>query len=864
RVQLDPNGSFEQLVEQVRDRCLSILEHSHYPLQHIIGSHHAPAFLETMFDFVTDDTNIEQVHLGGTVLQSISADLFGHIAKFDMMITFVHSQSTGISCSLVCSQDLFDHATVQLMADRFSCLLHHLFNSALFSIEKQPLHQLSLILPHEQLLIDAMKNNDSHRPPSTDQTISQLFCEKASSYSQKVAVDLDEQCITYSELLVYTQQLAVVLIDTHGVKVGDIVCQCVERSLSMVIGIMAIEMVGAVYCPLSPQDPLHRLHTLVEQTNSRLVLVHAFTREIFDGHHAILDMDLVLNMSSGVSDSDWDRLSHIAVNYESIAYILFTSGSTGTPKAAQFRHRNFIEWTRSFVEMGIFNDNDTVVQLARCSFDIHLEEMVGIFIVGGTVVLLNPKGVMDLAYFIDVLVWKQITYFNCVPSFLTALCIYLDTRVGDRCLDRVRSLCCGGEPFPIPLVQRLQKHLSPASSLVNQCRIWNIYGPAETTIACIIHPINVTCEQICMPIGKLIPGYQCVIVDEYLQPVTFGQQGELFVAGVGIFAGYLGRDSLTQKALIDINGQLFYRTGDLVRLDNDGLLYYVGRKDHQIKLRGQRLEPGEIERCVLEASSLITSCVVVKWGDDHLVAYVQSDEINEKELRKHCESHLPSYMVPSLFIVLKQLPLNANGKVDRQLLPTPDFSTLLSSSSSDVNYDQSAEPNNELEARIHSLWCELLGLTRIPTTASIFSVGGHSLLLMQLYHRYKTMFDFDTQALTMAQLFKHASIIDHARLLAQSLNVEQYHREQWLPLNITQGRLSFAQERIFLDEQVRLMSKDKNVYAVPLVYRLSCALSRLSISRLRRALHSLITKHSILRTKISTDTNGDLIQTVLA
>ncbi|CAF1681923.1 unnamed protein product, partial [Adineta ricciae] len=414
------------------------------------------------------------------------------------------------------------------------------------------------------------------------------------------------------------------------------------------------------------------------------------------------------------------------------------------------------------------------------------------------------------------------------------------------------------EPFPVKLIAVLK------NSVASTCRIWNLYGPAETTLVATYHVIALTPEMRNIPIGRLLPGYQCVIVDEFSQPVTVGEVGELLVGGVGVFAGYLGRNDLTDKALVDINGQLFYRTGDLVRLDNDGLLYYVGRKDHQIKLRGQRLEPGEIERCVLEASSLITSCVVVKWGDDHLVAYVQSDEISEKELRKHCESHLPSYMVPSLFTVLKQLPLNANGKVDRQLLPTPDFSTLLSSSSSDVNYDQSAEPNNELEARIHSLWCELLGLTRIPTTASIFSVGGHSLLLMQLYHRYKTMFDFDTQTLTMAQLFKHASIVDHARLLAQSLNVEEYRREQWLPLSITQGRLSFAQERIFLDEQVRLMSKDKNVYAVPLVYRLSCVLSRLSISRLRRALHSLVTKHSILRTKISTDTNGDLIQTVLA
>ncbi|CAF1685508.1 unnamed protein product, partial [Adineta ricciae] len=196
RVQLDPSGSFEQLVGQVRDRCLSILEHSHYPLQHIIGSHHAPAFLETMFDFITIESNVEQVNLGGAMLQSVALEQSDSIAKFDMMVTFVHSQSIGISCSLVCSQDLFDDTTVQLMTDRFSCLLHHLFNSALFATEKQPLCQLSLILPHEQLLINVMKNNDNRRSPSTDQTISQLFYEKVSSYSQKVAVDLDEQSLT--------------------------------------------------------------------------------------------------------------------------------------------------------------------------------------------------------------------------------------------------------------------------------------------------------------------------------------------------------------------------------------------------------------------------------------------------------------------------------------------------------------------------------------------------------------------------------------------------------------------------------------------------------------------------------------------
>ena len=291
-------------------------------------------------------------------------------------------------------------------------------------------------------------------------------------------------------------------------------------------------------------------------------------------------------------------------------------------------------------------------------------------------------------------------------------------------------------------------------------------------------------DQSSVPIGRLLPGYQCVILDDFLEPVFVGQEGELFVGGVGVFAGYLGRDDLTKQVLVNIHGQLFYRTGDLVRFDSNGLFYYVGRKDHQIKLHGQRIELGEIERCLLDASSKVSGCVVVKWGEDHLVAYVQSDDMEEEQLREHCRSHLAPFMVPSMFIVLEQLPLNANGKLDRKRLPTPDFSRL--SLSGKMN--RHVEPSDELETRIHSLWCEVLRCSSISTIDSIFTIGGHSLILIQLYHRYKTMFDFDTRLVTIGQMFQHPTIVDHARFIQLALVSEQRHQEPWLPLNITEGK----------------------------------------------------------------------------
>jgi non-ribosomal peptide synthetase-like protein len=216
-----------------------------------------------------------------------------------------------------------------------------------------------------------------------------------------------------------------------------------------------------------------------------------------------------------------------------------------------------------------------------------------------------------------------------------------------------------------------------------------------------------------------MPNYQSVILDGFLQNVIINQEGELFVGGVGVFAGYLGRDDLTEKALIDIDGELFYRTGDLVRMDNNGLLHYQGRKDHQIKLHGQRIELGEIERCLLNKS--ISACVVIKWSDDHLVAYVQSSDVDEKQLREHCLSHLPPHMIPSIFIILDKLPLNANGKIDRKHLPIPQFSTITNTEPTE------SLPLTSLEEQLRGVFIEAFHIESPDIHMSFGQMGGTSL-----------------------------------------------------------------------------------------------------------------------------------------
>jgi tyrocidine synthetase-3 len=289
-----------------------------------------------------------------------------------------------------------------------------------------------------------------------------------------------------------------------------------------------------------------------------------------------------------------------------------------------------------------------------------------------------------------------------------------------------------------------------------------------------------------IPIGVPLSNYHCIIKDEFSQNVIINQEGELYVGGVGVFAGYLGRDDLTAKVLIEIDGELFYRTGDLVRMDHNGLLHYQGRKDHQIKLHGQRIELGEIERCLLNTS--VSACIVMKWSDDHLVAYVQTSQMNEEQLRQHCQSHLPPHMIPSIFIILEKLPLNANGKIDRKRLPSPDFSSLTPSSTSETD-----TPHNQLEERVHDVWCQVLRRDgqRIPTTTSFFSIGGHSLLFIELYHRYQSLFHFDTRELSIAPFLQQPTIVQHARLL-QQITTNDMKSTQWHTLHITQGNIVYC------------------------------------------------------------------------
>ncbi|CAF3902306.1 unnamed protein product, partial [Adineta steineri] len=862
RCQLDPYWSFHQLLEHVEDTTIKSLKYSYFPLQRILSQHpnvSKPAFLDISFEFISSMTKDEKnkIMIGDSQLSSIPSTMNindNEIRnKYDFSLLIEHDLNINqLSCTINASLDLFNVETINKISQRFHSILKQLFISIDDEMNK-PIYEVSLTLSSERLLMQSVNNTQVSFPcPVT--CIHHEFVYQVMKHPQKLAVELDEQSLTYCELLYYVQVLSLTLLNEYLITPGEIICQCVERSVSMVIGIMAIEVAGGVYCPLSPRDPKHRLDALIQQTQSRFVLAHQLTKTKLDGNIVLLSIDSILMSHATECVIDVTRLSKVTTVSEDVAYIIFTSGSTGTPKAAQTRHRNFTNFVRSIQNAGVINEQDTVSQICAPTYDVHVMEIMGSLLLCATIVMLHPYGNMDFEYFAHTLQHKQITCLAPVPTFLNHLCDFL-AQPNHYDLSSVRSLCIGGEPFSQKLVHRLR------SLIKSEFYMHNIYAPAECTIVSICHRVDTNSVENNIPLGSVLANEQCKVLDISLQPTPIREEGELFIGGVGVFAGYLGRDDLTAKALVEIDGQLFYQTGDLVRMDGNGLLHYQGRKDHQIKLHGQRIELGEIERCLLNMTS-ISACIVMKWNNDHLVAYVQSSfHTNEEELRQHCQSHLPPHMIPSFFIILEKLPLNQNGKIDRKLLPQPHFSSVHL-----ANNMKLLLPTNNTEVSIHHIWCEILKLNQISTDTNIFTIGGHSLLMMQLFHRYKIEFHLEQKqnSFSISNLFQHPTIIHHAQLIQQSINtIHTLNDYPWSSLHIVLARASFAQQRIYLDEQIRFSSNKtnmNNIYVIPLLYRISSMNDHISITRLHHAFQSVITKHQILRTALYVDTNGHIIQ----
>ncbi|MCF5694496.1 amino acid adenylation domain-containing protein, partial [Pseudomonas sp. PA-1-8C] len=608
---------------------------------------------------------------------------------------------------------------------------------ALESTPDMPLRGVQ-VLPASQLrtlLVDL--NATSIDYPKT-LTVQALFEAHARRTPDAIAVQAGQHALTYRQLNERANQLAFHLRE-HGVQPDSRVALCVERGLDLVVGLLGILKAGGAYVPLDPGYPRERLAYMLTDSQPVALLVQAATREgVGDVSIPLIDFDHCTWNQAPI-----DNPSVPGLSVANLAYVMYTSGSTGTPKGVMIEHRglgNLLHWGSQLCPNA---EGGALLQRAPFSFDGSVWELFWPLSNGMRLVLARPDGHREPAYLAQVIREQQIRVIQFVPAMLQQ---FLDLDESALCTS-LTDIVCGGGELTAALARGVQARLPTV-------RLHNVYGPTEATVDSCAWTLELGAPvpALQLPIGRAINNTRLYVLDAHDAPVPMGISGQLHIGGVGVARGYLGLEQLTAERFIEspfVPGDRLYRTGDLVRYLPDGNLEFLGRNDFQVKLRGVRLELGEIEARLAAHPALHEVAVLIR--DERLVAYftLRGQAPSLQALRDHVLEHLPEYMVPAAFVQLDALPLNPAGKLDRKALPAPGLEAVLSRA-----YEA---PVGEVETLMAGIWADVLKLERVGRHDHFFELGGHSLLAVNLVARLrKAGLDVDARTLfsqpTLAQL----------------------------------------------------------------------------------------------------------------
>ena len=740
RVRVNPAMTLRDVCRQVKQDAVGSLNYADMPLDVLLEHRKVkrdpvrqPLF-QVMFglQFRSDE---EQLQLDGVSVELI--DLPQTSAKFELSLDIVIEQEQVVG-ALEFNTDLFDEQTIQRLIGYYQKVLKIL-------LEKPETRLTSIELPdnaEKALLLDWGNRAATDNPV---EPIHHVIERQAAATPEATALVFEDQSLNYTELNARANQLAHYLIGL-GVKPETRVGIAVERSIEMAVGLLAILKAGGAYVPLDPDYPSDRLAYMVKDSGIELLLTQQHLRD-------------ALPVADGLNVIDLDRLEvahhaptnpNVALYGENLAYVIYTSGSTGRPKGAANRHGSLVNRLQWMQEAYGLTADDAVLQKTPFSFDVSVWEFFWPLMQGARLVMAPPGAHREPTQLVELIRTHKITTLHFVPSMLQAFLTHGEV---EACTSLTR-LVCSGEALPAELQNQVFARLP-------QVALYNLYGPTEAAI----DVTHWTCQddgRNQVAIGQPIAGIRTYVLDGDLNMTPPGVAGELYLGGVGLARGYLHRPDLSAERFIAdpfTEGERLYRTGDLVRWREDGQLEYLGRLDHQVKIRGLRIELGEIEAELL-AQSAVREVVVVaqeRPGGSSLVAYVVPQADSELDTNSLCEAlgkKLPDYMVPGVVVTLEALPLNANGKVDRKALPVPD----LASSS------QYEPPQGEVEELLAEIWSEMLGFEMVGRHDNFFELGGHSLLalkvLEQMRHRGLTA--------QVRTLFQHPELTSFALALMQA------------------------------------------------------------------------------------------------
>lgn len=705
RNRVEGHYQVEEWISLVRSETLQAFEHGEYPLDELVEKlrinrdpGRSPLF-DTMF--VLQDARPEITHLNELDIEPL--EWATRTAKFDMTWA-VDDHDDLLKMTVEYSTELYQEEQIDRMAHHFV----HILNQMTSQPNRQ-LQQLQLITAEEEKQILECFNSTAASYPRL-QNIIELFEEQVLRRPDHTAVQFDQESLTYSDLNRLTRQFAGVLIK-KGLRPGTAVGIRSERSIEMIVGILGILRAGGAYVPIDPSYPDERAAYMLN--NSGASILAAPNDTSLDGFHGVY-VPLEPFYWSNIEAVEVEK---IQIDPEMPAYIMYTSGSTGEPKGVVTTHQNVVKTSinNGFVDL---KPEDRILQLSNYAFDGSTFEIFGSLLNGSTLIVIRKEDVLDIAKLAAIIEKEHIASFFITTTLFNALVDYDVTS-----LKHTKRVFVGGEATSKP-------HMLSAYEYLGANRIANGYGPTETTVFATTYNVDETLQsKHSVPIGRPIHNTRTYVISEegHLQPI--GIAGELYIAGDGLAQEYLGEPQMTRSRFTSIPSlreQRLYRSGDKVKWLPDGSLEFISRIDHQVKIRGHRVEPGEIEARLLEHPLVKEAVVIARKNDSahHLCAYlVNSENVSTQEIRRFVQEKLPEYMIPSYFIFLAQLPLTRNGKLDHRALPDPDF-TLIQASY--------IAPQTEEEIVLSEVWTEVLGVDQMGVEDNFFTLGGDSIKSIQI------------------------------------------------------------------------------------------------------------------------------------
>jgi amino acid adenylation domain-containing protein/non-ribosomal peptide synthase protein (TIGR01720 family) len=837
RTILNNTQTFEQLIQLVHQDQIDAQLHQDLPFEKLVDelgierdSSRHPIY-QIKFIMESFGSQNESSKLQKDYFKPYLEEEVYEVAKFDLLVTISDNQEELIG-EISYATSLFHKDTIARLVNHYMHLLEQLTQTP-----TEAYSQISLLNSEEYEQI-VYKLNAVDKEYSFESTIHELFQDQVVKIPNNIALVYEGEQLTYNELNEKSNQLARHIRTQYEKRVKQplpaetLIAICLDRSLEMVVGILAILKAGGAYVPIDPSYPQERIDYILEDTGAELILTQKHLKEnnhIQFPQNKVVCIDLTEECYTIEDNSNLPSYN----KSKNLAYVIYTSGTTGKPKGVMVEHDSVIYYLLSFKKL-IQKEHINMFSVLNYCFDAALPTLLS-GAIGNVTTHISTKDIFlnqGIEHYIQE---NKIDTMRLTPSMLESL------NLSD--INQELNIVMGGEMISYKCVNDVISN--------KNITLFNQYGPTESTVGTTVYKIDNKIEQ--QVIGKPYAGKRIFVLDKNNKPLPVGVVGELYIGGAALSRGYLNRPELTAERFINnpfatesdkIKGyDRLYKTGDLVRWLSNGNLEYIGRNDDQIKLNGYRIELGEIEHALKQIEGIKQSCVLIKNRETetgsakYLVGYYVFEDnnvtVSQTVILEKLSHILPEYMIPSALVAMELFPLTINGKLDKRALPDPDFTS---------SEDLYAAPKNEIEAQLCEIWQLAFGIERVGVTDDFFKIGGNSILAIKVSHRMSKFLGYSVK---VADVFKHKTI---AQILIHTADQMQINIPK---INSNQAPLSFAQERLWFIEQYE---EGTNAYHMPVVLELDADTDK---EGLKYALQQIVLRHEVLRSTIKQEENQE-------